>query len=80
MSYKLKEQNGLSRYLMVSWGDIVMAHKPIAAAEEICKQNQPVNECIPGHPAFCIHAGDFYFEGNWEKPKSKKRIKDEVCE
>ena len=78
MNYKLNEQNGKVSYLMISGNDVVLCHTDVEAAKWMCEQRAPKKETSPGHPAFCVHAGQYYFEGKWTKPK--KRIKDVVCE
>lgn len=81
MNYKLNDQNGDVNYLMMAGNDIVLYHTTVEAATWVCENNAVKNETLCNeYPSYCIHANQFYFDGNWEKPKSKKRIKDEVCE
>ena len=75
MGYNLKHQNGIVNYLMMAGADIVLAQMSVDMADGVCKQNAPNDECIPGHPGYCVHAGCIYFDGAWEKPKAKKPVK-----
>ena len=80
MNFKLNEQNGNVNYLMMAGNDIVLHHTTIETATWACENNEVKNETLcKEHPDYCIHAGQFYFEGKWEKQKPKKRIKDAVC-
>ena len=80
MNYKLKETNGNVNYLMMAGNDIVLHHTTIETAKWMCENRTPTNETLcKEHPDYCIHAGAFYFDGKWEKPRQKKRVKDAVC-
>lgn len=87
MNYKLKETNGNVNYLIMAGKDIVLHHINLSAAIWTCEHNEVKNETLcDEHPTFCVHAGSFYFEGEWEllkeKPQKaqKRRTKDRVCE
>lgn len=79
MNYKLNEQNGNVNYLMMAGNDIVLHHTPVGTAVWACENNKVKNETLcKEYPSYCIHAGQFYFDGKWQKPR--KRMKDVVCE
>ena len=87
MNYRLKAADGEVSYLMRAGMDVVMHHTNAAAAKWACDHNAPRNECISGHPEYCVHSGEFYFEGCWEADmlgeamaQRKRRVKDSVCE
>lgn len=77
--FHLKEQNGQVNYIMMAGKDIVQHHTPLSTATWACEHRLPTQEAIAGHPEYCIHSGEFFFEGTWDAPK-RKRKKDEVCE
>lgn len=81
--YHLRERNGEVHYLMsikvLDVPSLVEHHTPLSAAEWACGHNDPKQEALAGHPEFCIHSGEFFFEGTWDAPK-RKRKKDVVCE
>lgn len=77
MNYRLNERNGEVNYLMMIKDTVVQHHTTMEAAQWACEHNKPKAEALPGHPEYCIHTGEFFFEGTWSKPR--KRKKDAVC-
>lgn len=81
--FHLRERGGEVHYLMnvgtMEKPNIVEHHTPLSAAVWACGHNEPKQEALAGHPEFCIHSGEFFFEGTWDRPK-RKRKKDVVCE
>ena len=80
--YHLRERGGEVHYLMKlnmnGKEKFVKHHTPLSAAEWACGHKEPKQEALAGHPEFCIHSGEFFFEGTWDRPKRRK--KDVVCE
>lgn len=79
MGFKLIERNGEVNYLTIQGGTLIRHHTPINTALWTCEHNKPVAEALPGHPEYCVHVGEFFLEGVWDKP-TRRRKKDEVCE
>lgn len=80
--FHLMDRGGEVQYLMnVGTKDkpnIVQHKTALASAQWACKHNEPKQEAMAGHPEYCVHSGEFFFEGSWDKPKRRK--KDVVCE
>ena len=79
MNFKLVERNGEVNYLMMINGTLVQHHTSVDTALWTCENNKPVAEALPGHPEYCVHVGEYFMEGTWDKP-NRRRKKDVVCE
>lgn len=80
--FHLRERDGKVYYLMNVGSkekpNIVEHHTALSSAEWACGRKEPKQEALAGYPEFCIHSGEFFFEGTWDRPKRRK--KDVVCE
>ena len=79
--FKLKIVDGKVRYLTRSGKDYVLSTTTAERADWMMK-NKPIEQkAVPGFPDFCVcAAGEYFYEGEWEKKPQKRRKKDVVCE
>lgn len=78
MKYTPKVIDGKVSYLMKAGKDIVKAETTEQNALWMMQNKPTDNDCLEGFPEYCIHAGDFYFLAEPQKP-SRRRKKDAVC-
>ena len=85
MGYKLTIASGCNvNYLMKQNGEPVGCRTKLESAEWMLAQYKPERSTeFPGYPIHVTVADgtEYYYEGIWpEQKKSRKRIKDVVCE
>lgn len=93
MNYKLTSQNGRINYIMLQQTGPVGSETRLDSAEWMLAQNKPrKSKKFDGYPiAVKVNGADYFFPGEWveeqnvenvkpDRNKSKKRMKDVVCE